>query len=709
MCLSLFLKAMERYLRCSRDAAAAATRCQAGETQIPSIRTELALASMKRCVEARIAEEEYKESVGRLNVATQSYRKKLSIILQSLQDMEEKRILCFRDALRKVAVYEAAYLRNLQYELDHTIKQVEHINPQEDIQEFLQRHQNLPKAETSVGLHIQPQSWVDLDRTFGDCLAAGGGERGRGRSSSSTIFSKSSETSSGVSSTLLGSSAAASVARSILQKTPFTRVMQSAASFVGASTSTIGGGGGAHSSSDPSYQHTNSHNNNNAGSSTGVLSSKGGGGGEGTPSRYPHSSSNGTTTTSSSSGSSPPPGGARAGGTTTFSSRTSSSAGGGDSQGSRGGKAEGSSSSGSGVFAGKVLSGFSRASKGGQSVSSRGRGDLNDSSEDDEVFVDTADGSSPMTAGGEEAAVKKLEREYEDILDILWDREESKNSREEMTESASGEGRTGGEEDDVRREDDQGEDEKKNGERKKDNTQKGDGGRRTSLIVVDPAHCPYSEETCEKLTKILPQLKNDFSSSLKRFAFLKTLEKRRRECMIRGHRQVYLHHMLSLRLLGEISEWLLDYADEQLDVWTGRLLLLLSMQIAASGAKSADPQMQTFTWEVYRSQQKEIQEKNKNHEEGEEEASQSAAGRGSEEVVRWSLHVSFSLQDTACVFECFTGVYIQGSRSLSTRLSNLWRDADSLSNQADLYRMHAGKFTRGDMRYIQEMGFWGRE
>ncbi|PHJ20345.1 hypothetical protein CSUI_005821 [Cystoisospora suis] len=623
-------KAMERYLRCSRDAAAAASRCQAGEMQIPSIRTELALASMKRCVEARIAEEEYKESVGRLNIATQSYRKKLSIILQSLQDMEEKRILCFRDALRKVAVYEAAYLRNLQYELDHTIKQVEHINPQEDIQEFLQRHQDLPKAETSVGLPIQPQSWVDLDRTFGDCLATGGGERGRGRSSSSTIFSKSSETSSSVSSTLLGSSAAASVARSILQKTPFTRVMQSAASFVGASTSTIG----AHSSSDSTYQGHNSHNNTS--STTNVLSSKGVG--EGTPcARFAHSSSHvGNSSSGSNSSHSPSPGGGRAAGTATFSLGTSSAGGGGDSQGSatRGKAGEGSSSSGSGVFTGKVLSGFSRASKGGgQSVSSRGRGEVNDSSEDDEVFVDTGDGSSSsMMGGGEEAAVKKLEREYEEILDVLWDREESRNHREE---NASGAG--GGGEDEVRREDDHSEDERKNGEREKDNRQKGHKGRRTSLIVVDPAQCPYSEETCEKLTKILPQLKNDFSSSLKRFAFLKTLEKRRRDCMVKGHRQVYLHHMLSLRLLGEISEWLLDYADEQLDVWTGRLLLLLSMQIAASGAKSADPQMQTFSWEVYRSQQKEIQGKDKNHEK-EEETSQSAVGKGTEEIVRWSLH-----------------------------------------------------------------------
>lgn len=507
---------MERYLRCSREAAAAASRCQAGEAQIPSVRTELALTCMRRCVEARVAEEEYKESVMRLNSASQTHRKKLSVILQSLQDMEEKRMLCFRDALRKVAVYQAAFLRNLQYELDQTIKQVEAIDPQADIQEFLGKYQAPPRTSSEVT--IKPQSWTDLERTFGDCLLG-----------SATGPTKKGTDAPAVSSTLLGSSAAAtasSVARSILQKTPFTRVMQSAASFVGAGNSE------SHAS---------------------AFSSIGG---------NPGYNSSGVTTTGA-----------------------SAVAGGGQ------GNPRGAS-----VLGGRAFGGGSRGSK-AQSFGREMEG------LQDDVVVEAGQGG---LLPGEEAAVKKLEKEYEEILDLLWERDD----RSLLETSAE-------ENDDDKRE--------------KAGSEKG------GSVVVDPAQCPYSADTCERLSSILPQLKNDFSSSLKRFAFLKTLERRRRHSMVKGHRQVYLQHMLSLRVLGEISEWLLDYADEQLDVWTGRLLLLLSMQIAASGAKSADPQLQSFSWEVFRSRQKDVEEKNNSEETEKKEAPHPSAD---EETVRWSLHVS---------------------------------------------------------------------
>ncbi|KFG40206.1 hypothetical protein TGP89_259720 [Toxoplasma gondii p89] len=510
-------KAMHRYLRCSKEAAAAAVKAQAAEGEAPNVRTELALSAIRRCVEAKAAEDEHRESVARLNAAAQANERKMAIILQSLQDMDEKRMLCFRDALRKAMVYQAAYLRNVQYDLEQTIKTVDAVDPMADLQEFLGKYR-LPKKQT--GADVKVQSWVELDNTFGDALQpsasvtpvpwAPGSTPAHGSSGSSafpTSFAASPFSSSplGVSSLGVSSAAAAAsnVARSFLQKSPFTRVMQSAASLVA-------GRGPA----SESGVHTPQGPEAAAGESLAAEDQRPQGGGGG------------------------------------------SASGAGRSEEKRGRREEKTS-----FFA---------------------------------LITRSEEQDLPANAeSGDEAKVRS-EREFDALLDLLW-------SEAEPAEKRNGAG-------DVETE-----------------------GRPVTAFVVDPAQCPYSPEVRHQLDAALPRLKSDFASPAKRLAFLKAVERRRRACMVRGHKQVYLHHMLCLRILGEISEWLLDAADEQLDVWTGRMLLLLSMQIAASGLKSADPQMQTFSWVDFAQSCAEIDKKDRGDARNTLPATEA-------ETVRWSLH-----------------------------------------------------------------------
>ncbi|PFH37967.1 hypothetical protein BESB_003080 [Besnoitia besnoiti] len=468
-------KAMDRYLRCSKEAAAAALKAQAAESEAPSVRTELALSAIRRCVEAKAAEDEHRESVARLNAAAQSSERKMSIILQSLQDMDEKRMLCFRDALRKAMVYQAAYLRNLQYDLEQTIKTVDLVEPKADLQEFLGKHY-LPRKSQAAG-PVKAQSWVELETTFGDALL--------------------------VSAPLSASSAAAS---------PF-----ASTSF---SSSSLGAGA-------------------SAGAEDAAETPPGCG-------RPPLSS-------------------------------------------------------------GSVLAiATDEAAPRHETAAGDGRSKVRD-----------ARSASPVGAGesreGEEEALGKAERDCDTVLDLLWSAAELEESeRRDRGREAS----------------------QAAGEPSRD----GSEALPPSAVVVDPAQCPYSAEVCAQLSAVLPQLKVDFASSAKRFAFLKSLERRRRACMVKGHKQVYLRHVVCLRILGQISEWLLDYADEQLDVWTGRMLLLLSMQIAASGLKSADPQMQTFAWPEFARAVEEERKKRGKAQGDAQRVADEGAGSADRETVRWSLH-----------------------------------------------------------------------
>lgn len=72
--------------------------------------------------ELQAAENRYRFSVKIANDTKRVYSTQMKVILRSLEDMDFKRLACFKDALRKLMVYQTSMLRNGQYDLDLTIQ-----------------------------------------------------------------------------------------------------------------------------------------------------------------------------------------------------------------------------------------------------------------------------------------------------------------------------------------------------------------------------------------------------------------------------------------------------------------------------------------------------------------------------------------------------------------------------------------------------------
>ncbi|KAL8272704.1 hypothetical protein Esti_003408 [Eimeria stiedai] len=206
-------RAMEKYLRCSKAAVAAAETAQASTSLIPATKTELALQCIRLAVEAREAEEAYAASVETLQHRSDVTRRRVLGILRCLEEMDLKRMQCLKDSLTKAGVFLAANLRNTQYDLQHVIQKVEAVDPQQDLLEFVE------SARPRIVAHAAPptlEKWPALDATYGECLEP-------------VLCSDNSSSSSSSSSTSLSS--ATNVARQLLQKSPLQRVVQSAANF----------------------------------------------------------------------------------------------------------------------------------------------------------------------------------------------------------------------------------------------------------------------------------------------------------------------------------------------------------------------------------------------------------------------------------------------------------------------------------------------
>eukprot|EP00927_Polykrikos_kofoidii_P032150 TRINITY_DN27470_c0_g3_i1.p1 TRINITY_DN27470_c0_g3~~TRINITY_DN27470_c0_g3_i1.p1 ORF type:complete len:800 (-),score=169.12 TRINITY_DN27470_c0_g3_i1:66-2465(-) len=109
--------------------------------QIPVLKFSERLALAKRAVSlsqhARTAESEYYAAVEQANRARASAEGQLVNVLTTLQEMEEKCQRCIHDGLRKLSVYEASWLRNLQYDLEGVVKASDGADPSADLQAFI--------------------------------------------------------------------------------------------------------------------------------------------------------------------------------------------------------------------------------------------------------------------------------------------------------------------------------------------------------------------------------------------------------------------------------------------------------------------------------------------------------------------------------------------------------------------------------------------
>merc|ERR1711963_203008 len=90
--------------------------------------------------QAREVELEYYTSIDQVNRAQGLYNQHMSSVFAALQELEEKRGKCLKDCLMKLAVYETSWLRNLQYDLEATVKAAEKADVCKDLQSFIENN-----------------------------------------------------------------------------------------------------------------------------------------------------------------------------------------------------------------------------------------------------------------------------------------------------------------------------------------------------------------------------------------------------------------------------------------------------------------------------------------------------------------------------------------------------------------------------------------
>ncbi|KAF4710499.1 hypothetical protein FOZ62_025163, partial [Perkinsus olseni] len=108
----------------------------ADTTHDPSSRLRLAVTAAEAARLASGCEEDYRKAVHKVNTERQRFVAHMDIIMDALQDMEVKRERCFKDALRKTLVYDAAWIRNVEYDLNQAIPGAEAVDPEGDTGQF---------------------------------------------------------------------------------------------------------------------------------------------------------------------------------------------------------------------------------------------------------------------------------------------------------------------------------------------------------------------------------------------------------------------------------------------------------------------------------------------------------------------------------------------------------------------------------------------
>ncbi|EEA04903.1 uncharacterized protein CMU_039720 [Cryptosporidium muris RN66] len=94
---------------------------------------------IKRSCYTSYIEEKYIESIDNLNKFREFYEAETKKVLNILESMDSKRLLCLRDVFMKTIIYDMSYIRNLQYDSDNVIKALEAIDISSDMQEYVGR------------------------------------------------------------------------------------------------------------------------------------------------------------------------------------------------------------------------------------------------------------------------------------------------------------------------------------------------------------------------------------------------------------------------------------------------------------------------------------------------------------------------------------------------------------------------------------------
>ncbi|KAF4651781.1 hypothetical protein FOL47_000181 [Perkinsus chesapeaki] len=162
-----------RYDKAAKRADHLMVDLEADGSNDPGSRLRLAVAAGEAARLASGCEEDYKKAVHEVNAERQRFVAHMDVIMDALQDMEVKRERCFKDALRKTVVYDAAWLRNVEYDLNQAIPGVEGVDPEKDTAEFARSRYAKRSEATKGGVgratlleKVQVLPWQRLQRSL---------------------------------------------------------------------------------------------------------------------------------------------------------------------------------------------------------------------------------------------------------------------------------------------------------------------------------------------------------------------------------------------------------------------------------------------------------------------------------------------------------------------------------------------------------------
>jgi len=158
-------KIAKQYHMACTEAEIVGQECMASLAMRPVDRNRLGARAVTLSKQAKTTHKDYLSSIEQANRAQGIFDQQMPLIFAAMEDMETKRAQCLRDCLMKLAVYETSWLRNLQYDIDATVKAAETSDPVKDLQDFIRKNQAEDKAQRSQPFSVKP--FWELGKTRG--------------------------------------------------------------------------------------------------------------------------------------------------------------------------------------------------------------------------------------------------------------------------------------------------------------------------------------------------------------------------------------------------------------------------------------------------------------------------------------------------------------------------------------------------------------
>lgn len=136
-------KAQSAWYQSCVDADASIREVQ-GLMLAPPQRTKIAIKALALCHENSELEKKYQHSITHAREAVKHYATERGVVLDALQEMEEKRGECLRRALIGLAPHEAKWVQEEQTDLEHAVEATNKMDPEGDVRRFIREHR-VPK------------------------------------------------------------------------------------------------------------------------------------------------------------------------------------------------------------------------------------------------------------------------------------------------------------------------------------------------------------------------------------------------------------------------------------------------------------------------------------------------------------------------------------------------------------------------------------